>query len=331
MISEREQQKPTRHSDNYVAKVFVGSQPLSAHQTAKNHTHNTSIIFFGTDNFSLIPLQGLIDAGYKIAAVVTKPDSKSGRGQHLTASVVKHLAVKHNIPVWQPKSLKEIEQDIQKLAPVTGILASYGKIIPESTIQLFTPGIINIHPSLLPKYRGPSPIESAILNRDKFTGVSIMQLSSEMDAGPIYNQITEPLQGTETATTLYQTLAEAGTAQLLSILPSIIEESLKPIPQDETIATYCKLLDKKDAWIDFENTDSADVEAKIRAQIDFPKSKVNIFGKDIVITKAHIEPEQKTRLDILCRDGLYISIDELITPNGRKVSKKDFLNGYSKD
>lgn len=293
---------------------------------------NTSktIIFFGTDKFSLVPLQGLIDAGYKIAAVVTKPDSKSGRGQHLTASAVKRLAVKHNIPVWQPNSLKEIEQDIQRLAPVTGVLSSYGKIIPESTIQLFTPGIINIHPSLLPKYRGPSPIESAIINRDKVTGISIMQLSSKMDAGPIYDQIAEPLQGTETATTLYQTLAEAGKAQLLSILPSIVEGSLKPTPQDESLATYCNLLNKKDAWIDFANTNSAEAEAKIRAQIDFPKSKINIFDKDIIITKAHIEPEKKSPLDVMCRDGLYISIDELITPNGRKVSKIDFLNGYSK-
>ncbi len=293
---------------------------------------NTSktIIFFGTDNFSLVPLQGLIDAGYKIAAVVTKPDSKSGRGQHLTASPVKILALKNNIPVWQPNNLKEIENDIKNLAPVTGVLASYGKIIPKSTIQLFTPGIINIHPSLLPKYRGPSPIESAIMNRDQVTGVSIMQLSSEMDAGPVYNQVTQALSGSETAPELYQTLAKAGTEQLISILPSIIEGTLEPTQQDDKLATYCSLINKKEAWIDFKSLDSVDVEAKIRAQIEFPKSKISIFDNDIIITKAHIETEQKNRLDIECRDGLFISIDELITPNGRKVSKKDFINGYSK-
>ena len=289
-----------------------------------------TIIFFGTDDFSLVPLKGLIDAGYKIAAVITKPDSKSGRGQHLTASVVKRLAVKNDIPVWQPNNLLEIEQDIQKLAPVTGILASYGKIVPESTIKLFDPGIINIHPSLLPNYRGPSPIESAIINRDKVTGVSIMQLSSEMDAGPVYDQISITLCGTETAPELYQTLAEAGTAQLQSILPSIIEGSLKPTPQNEEHATYCSLIKKSDAWIDFQSLNAADADARIRAQIEFPKSKINVCDKDIIITKSHIETEQHTPLDILCRDGLYISIDELITPNGRKVSKKDFLNGYLK-
>ena len=292
--------------------------------------HSTSIIFFGTDNFSLVTLQGLIDAGYEIAAVVTKPDSKSGRGQHLTASPVKVLAIKNNIRVWQPNNLKEIENDIKNLTPVTGVLASYGKIVPKSTIQLFTPGIINIHPSLLPKYRGPSPIESTIMNRDQVTGVSIMQLSSEMDAGPVYDQVTQVLSGTETAPELYQTLAKAGTTLLISILPSIIEGALEPTQQDEKRATYCRLIDKKDAWIDFKNLDSHDVEAKIRAQIEFPKSKINIFNSDIIITQAHVVNEKQTSLDIECRDGLFISIDELINPNGRKVSKKDFLNGYSK-
>lgn len=292
--------------------------------------HNTSIVFFGTDNFSLVVLKGLLDAGYKIAAVVTKPDRKSGRGQKITAPVVKSFAQKHNIIVWQPNNLIEVEGELKKITPVTGILASYGKIIPASTIQLFTPGIINIHPSLLPKYRGPSPIESAILNRDNETGVSIMQLSSEMDAGPVYNQLSEPLYGTETSTTLYQTLAEAGTAQLLSILPSIINGSLTATKQDENLATYCQLLDKKDAWIDFQNTDSANVEARIRAQIIFPKSKTKIADQEIIITKVHIEKCQNSKLDIKCHDGLFISIDELITQNGRKMSKKDFLNGYLK-
>ena len=155
-----------------------------------------TIIFFGTDNFSLIALQGLIDAKYKIAAVVTKPDSKSGRGQQLKFPSVKTLALKHNIAVWQPQKVSDIDDNIVALSTeVIGVLVSFGRIIPKSTIDLFSPGIINLHPSLLPKYRGSTPIESAIINGNKLTGVSIMQLVPAMDAGPVYEQINYQLSG----------------------------------------------------------------------------------------------------------------------------------------
>ena len=288
-----------------------------------------TIIFFGTDDFSAVSLRSLIEAGYKIAAVVTKPDSKSGRGQHLTPPPVKLIANDHKIPVWQPQKVSEIEPEIKKIGQVAGVLASYGKIIPQSTISLFNPGIINIHPSLLPIYRGPSPIESAISNQDKQTGVSIMQLTEKMDAGPIYGQIIHELSGLETAPELYQTLAGAGSALLMNLLPFILDGSLQPVSQDEAAATYCQLLNKFDAWIRFDEIDADVAEAQIRAQLIFPKSKTQILGHDVIITKSHISNDQKSRLDIECRDGRYLSIDELIAPNGRKMSGEAFLNGYS--
>lgn len=288
-----------------------------------------TIIFFGTDDFSAVSLRSLIEAGYKIAAVVTKPDSKSGRGQHLTPPPVKLIANDHKIPVWQPQKVSEIEPEIKKIGQVAGVLASYGKIIPQSTISLFNPGIINIHPSLLPIYRGPSPIESAISNQDKQTGVSIMQLTEKMDAGPIYGQIIHELSGLETAPELYQTLAGAGSALLMNLLPFILDGSLQPVSQDEAAATYCQLLNKFDAWIRFDEIDADAAEAQIRAQLIFPKSKTQILGHDVIITKSHISNDQKSRLDIECRDGRYLSIDELIAPNGRKMSGEAFLNGYS--
>ena len=288
-----------------------------------------TIIFFGTDDFSAVSLRSLIEAGYKIAAVVTKPDSKSGRGQHLTPPPVKLIANDHKIPVWQPQKVSEIEPEIKKIGQVAGVLASYGKIIPQSTISLFNPGIINIHPSLLPIYRGPSPIESAISNQDKQTGVSIMQLTEKMDAGPIYGQIIHELSGLETAPELYQTLAGAGSALLMNMLPFILDGSLQPVSQDEAAATYCQLLNKFDAWIRFDEIDADVAEAQIRAQLIFPKSKTQILGHDVIITKSHISNDQKSRLDIECRDGRYLSIDELIAPNGRKMSGEAFLNGYS--
>ena len=160
------------------------------------------ILFFGTDLFSAATLGSLIEAEYTIGAVITKPDSKSGRGQKLTKPLVAQIAEAHGIPVWQPIKLLDISNDITALNTasneVVGVLSSFGRIVPQSIIDLFPLGIINIHPSLLPLYRGPSPIETAIENGDQQTGVSIMKLSAEMDAGPIYAQQVYVLDGTET-------------------------------------------------------------------------------------------------------------------------------------
>jgi methionyl-tRNA formyltransferase len=293
---------------------------------------NTSktIIFFGTEDFSLASLQALITAGYHIAAVVTKPDSKKGRGHQLTPPSVKVLAEQHAIPVWQPLKVAEINEQVRALnVPITGVLVSYGKIIPQSTIDLFTPGIINVHPSLLPKYRGPSPIESAIINGDKETGVTIMQLSAAMDAGPVYAASVYPLKGTETRPELYKTLASVGAKLLLDTLPSILDNTLQPEPQNDAEATYCKLLQKSDAELPLAALTATQAERRVRAHLGFPKSKVTIGDKMIIITKAHVSDQQKTPLDLICQDGAFLSIDELIAPSGRQMSAADFLRGYA--
>jgi len=290
---------------------------------------STKIIFFGTEDFSLTALRGLIEADYSIAAVVTKPDSKKGRGQKLTPSKVKVLATQHNIPVWQPEKLKDITDDIKTLAPVAGILVSFGKIIPQSIIDLFTPGIINLHPSLLPKYRGPSPIESAILNGDSQTGISIMQLSAKMDAGPVYTAKSHPLNGTETRPQLYQTLASSGTNLLLETLPGILAGELQPTEQNEQQASYCQLLQKEDGVLRLEKTSASQAERQVRAHLEYPKTKCTILNQPVIITKAHVNTQAKTPLDIACQDGAFLSIDELIAPSGRRMDGEAFLRGYA--
>ncbi len=287
------------------------------------------IIFFGTEDFSLTALQGLVEAGYNIVAVVTKPDSKRGRKQLLTPPSVKVYAKNQHIPVWQPRRLVDITDDIKSLGDVAGVLVSYGKIIPDSIINLFNPGIINVHPSLLPLYRGPSPIESAIVNGDSQTGVTIMSLEARMDAGPIYSQITHPLSGSETKPELYQTLSKLGTNQLLNNLPDILDGSLKPVQQDESKATYCNLLTKDDALLVPQQLTATEAERRVRAYQGYPKTKIQVLGKEVVVTKAHLSNESKTPLDIECKDGVYIAIDELIAPSGHKMDARAFLNGYA--
>jgi methionyl-tRNA formyltransferase len=289
---------------------------------------SAKIIFFGTEDFSLTALTGLIEAGYEIAAVVTKPDSKRGRGQVLTAPSVKILAERHNIPVWQPAKLTDIADDVRALQPVTGVLVSYGKIIPQSIIELFTPGIINVHPSLLPKYRGPSPIESAILHGDSSTGVSIMQLSRAMDAGPVYAVKNHPLYGAETQLELYHTLAVIGTNLLIETLPAILDGSLTPTPQDEEKATYCPLLTKSDALLDSQTLTSDQAERRVRAYLGYPKARIDSNGLQLIVTKAHLAATKNTPLDLECKDGAFLIIDELISPHGRRMSADAYLRGH---
>ncbi len=293
------------------------------------HTSKT-IVFFGTDEFSAISLRELIAKGFAIGAVVTKPDSRKGRGRELSKSIVKEIAEAHNIPVLQPFKMVDIIDDIKALDNPIGVLVSYGKIIPQSVIDLFTPGIINVHPSLLPLYRGPSPVESAILNGDTETGVTIMQLSAAMDAGPIYKQVTVPLNDTETAPELELQLGELGAQQLTSVLPAIMDGSIQPTPQDNSVATYCTLLTKDDSQLATESLTSAQAERRVRAYLAFPKSKTTVAGQPIVITKAHVSNAQTTTLDLACIDGRFLSVDELIGPSGKAMTAQAFLNGYVK-
>lgn len=287
-----------------------------------------TIVFFGTEDFSLYALKVLVEQGFAVAAVVTKPDTKRGRGGALTKPAVKVFAESHNIPVWQPSRLKEIEASISALHDPIGVLVSYGKIIPQSIIDLFSPGIVNVHPSLLPLYRGPSPIESAILHRDAKTGVSIMKLSAQMDAGPIYYQVPYALDQTETRPELYETLGQLGANILAQVLPRIISGELVASEQDHSEATYCKLLSREDGRLDLATTTPGDAEAKIRAYLGFPRTRLSLLGHDIIVTKAHAVMTKQTPLDLECANGAYLSIDELIAPSGKTMSGEAFLHGY---
>lgn len=297
-------------------------------ETTKISGTNRPIVFFGTEDFSLYSLRVLVDRGFSIAAVVTKPDTLRGRGKKLTQPAVKKFASTHNIPVWQPTKLADIIPNIQALSHPVGVLVSYGKIIPESILELFDPGIINVHPSLLPKYRGPSPIESAIANRDSRTGVTIMKLVKAMDAGPIYTQVPYALDFTETRPELYETLGLLGANLLAEKLPHIMNSSLLPEDQADAEATYCQLLSKEQSWLDPSSKTPGELEAQIRAHLGYPKSRFTIGPYDVIVTKAHGVMTKKTPLDIECANGAFLSIDELIAPSGKHMDADAFLRGY---
>lgn len=313
------------------------------------HTLNTTpqsgltkspIVFFGTEAFSLASLQALIDADFPIAAVVTKQDSRKGRGRHLVPPEVKVLAEAHGIPVWQPHKLDEIIDDITALDSPVGVLVSFGKIIPQRIIDLFSPGIINVHPSKLPLYRGPSPIESAILNGDAETGVSIMQLCAAMDAGPVYHFTPYALDGTETQQRLYDTLASFGAQQLVRVLPSILDGSRTPIAQDDAQATYCSLLQKSDGVIDWTKP-ALQIEREIRAYNVWPQSRTTLGEVDVIITAATavwptgpldsaieiIYDQDVKALFVSAKDSL-LEIDRIKPVGKKEMPIQAFLTGY---
>lgn len=286
------------------------------------------IIFFGTEDYSLGALRTLVNNGFAVAAVITKPDAPRGRGQKLTAPPVKTFALEHSIPVWQPQKLGDLADDIRNLQPVAGVLVAYGKIIPQGVIDLFTPGIVNIHPSLLPLYRGPSPIESAIVNRDAQTGVTIMQLEAGMDSGPIYAQETLELKGQETNKELYATLFKIGEQMLIDTLPKILSGKLHPTPQDHSQATYCSLLSKDDSRLNPTSITAAEAEAHVRAYLGFPRSRIIVANRSLIITSAHTSDTPEHQLSIRFNDGRYLTIDRLMAPSGKTVSSEEYLRGY---
>lgn len=294
------------------------------------------IVFFGTEDFSLIALQALLDANAPVALVVTKPDMQKGRGHHVVEPPVKKLAKLHNIPVLQPYRIIDCMSEVNTLDQPVGVLVSYGKIIPQTVIDLFSPGIINIHPSLLPRYRGPSPIESAILNGDTETGVSIMRLDARMDAGPVYAQTRMRTTGRETAETLYMQLGELGAHMLIENLPAIIDGSLSAKAQDEVDATYCNLLTKEAGIIDW-NKSAIEIERDIRAYHAWPKSRTSLAGIECIITEADIRVMSKAAPGTLLpeKNKLFVATgaDWLEIKSIKPIGKKEmpiqaFLQGY---
>lgn len=288
-----------------------------------------NVVFFGTESFSTPTLRALIDAGHHIAYVVTKPDTLRGRNRTLESPEVKKVAQEYDIAVLQPQKLSEISTLITELGQPVGVLVAYGKIIPQSVIDLFSPGIINVHPSLLPKYRGPAPIEAAILHGDAETGISIMQLSAAMDAGPIYSQQVVPLNSGATKPELYQLLSSQGAELLVAQIESIADFTKKPVPQKIFGVSYTTLLIKEDGKLNPETETAEQLERKVRAYLGYPKTRIPIHDIDVIITSAKVVASLvPDTLTLSCKDGTYLQILELVAPSGKKMNAGAFIRGY---
>lgn len=299
-----------------------------------------TIIFFGNERLATgvstttPALQALINAGYNVAAVVSNYEKATSRSNRELE--VADIARQHNIPLLLPNKPAEIIDQLKDYRADAGVLAAYGRIVPQSVIDIFPKGIINVHPSLLPLHRGPTPLESVILDGAPKTGVSIMALAKEMDAGPVYGQSEVELRGNETKQALADTLSEVGATMLIELLPGILDGSVVAVPQDDSRATYDRLLTKQDGVIDW-NKPAIQLEREIRAFAGWPGSRTTLATKEVVVMATTITsvddltPGQATVIDkdliVGCSDGA-LRIDRLKPAGKAEMTGQAFLAGY---
>ena len=295
-----------------------------------------NIVYMGTPEFSVGPLRELIKK-YNISLVVTQPDKKVGRKQEIKFSPVKEFAIEHGIEVFQPEKIREDYKPILDKNPDLIITCAYGQIIPKEILDFPKYKCINIHASLLPKYRGGAPIHHSIINGDEYTGVTIMYMDTKMDSGDILYQEKIKIEDTDNVGTMFSKLSELGSEMIIESLPKIIDGSIKPVKQNEEEVTYAYNISKEDEILDFNNT-SRDIFNKIRGLNPFPVSYSILDGKRVKIYSSRIGTSNKNGemgsiiniyddgIGVKTKDGEII-ITELQFEGKKRSSTKEYLNG----
>jgi len=309
-------------------------------------TEKIRIIYAGTPDFSVPALEALIHTdNYEVVVVYTQPDRPAGRGREYKASPVKRTAETAGIPVLQPVSLQheETQQVLREFKPDLMVVAAYGLLLPETVLQIPVFGCINIHASLLPRWRGAAPIQRAILANDKKTGISIMQMDKGLDTGDILALAECPIHTDDTGSCLHDRLMYLGAETLLEVMPEVISRSVKPVVQDNLRASYAKKLSKSEAEINWQ-LPAPQIERAVRAYNAWPvafswwqkKNKLQtlrIWQAQSVTGQSRAEPgtviaENSHGIDVLTGDGV-LRIQHLQPQGKRTMSAADFLNASS--
>ncbi len=302
-------------------------------------SNNLKIIFAGTPDFAAASLQTLITSRHNVIAVYTQPDRPVGRGQKVHASSVKIIALQEKLPVFQPEKLDEKEYvRLKKLDADVMIVSAYGLLLPKEILNAPKNGCINIHASLLPKWRGAAPIQRAIIAGDKQTGITIMQMVEALDAGPILFQSKCDIHPTDTGKILHDRLAKLSSTEIISALDLLQNNQLIPISQDNTHATYANKLTKKEADINW-NESALEIEIKIRAYNSWPVAYSYFQGKRVRIWEANqgetrcnkgpgaVIAANKNGIEVCTGNGA-ISLKSLQLSGGKIISAQDFNNTY---
>lgn len=300
------------------------------------------VIFFGTPTFAVPTLDALLASRHEVVAVVTQPDRPSGRGQHMTAPPVKVRAIAAGLPCWQPDRLKapEFLEQVSALAPDVGVVAAYGRILPQSLIDIPRFGLLNVHASLLPKYRGASPIQRAVMNGDAVTGVTIMRIVLALDAGGMFARAERAIGPDETSEDVERDLSQMGASLMTNTLDALEEGRATETPQNEAEVTLAPRLLKEDGLVDW-SWPAATVHNRIRGLKPWPHAFTHVNGRRLVLLRGRTSegavPAGTRPGTVLVADGhtfavaTGLGVYELleVQPDGRRaMSARDFLAGH---
>ena len=302
------------------------------------------IAFAGTPQFALPALRALLASRHRVVGVLTQPDRPAGRGQQLRASPIKLLANEHGLETSQPVTLKTPEGRAQlaRWAPDLLVVVAYGLLLPESALSLPRLGCVNIHGSLLPRWRGAAPIQRAILAGDAETGVTIMQLDAGLDTGPMLLERRRPIHSHDTAADLHDALAELGAAALAEAIDGIAAGTLAARPQPAAGATYAPKIDKAEALLDW-NASVVEIDRRVRAFNPWPMAETSFAGEQLRVLRARIADQPASDavpgtllgiaedgLRVACGEGV-LAVRDLQRAGKRPISARDFANAVRLD
>ena len=295
------------------------------------------VVFMGTPDFAVPSLQKLLDAGFEVCAVYTQPDKPKGRGHKLQAPPVKELALRHEIPVFQPASLRkeEVQQELKSFQPDVIVVVAYGKILPKAVLDLPRLGCINVHGSLLPKYRGAAPIQWTVINGDGTGGVTTMFLGEGLDTGDMLLKAETPVGAEETAGQLFDRLKDLGADLLLETLEKLERGKLTPVPQNEEDATHAPMLSKELSVIDWSKP-ARELHDLIRGLNPWPSAYSYLDGKKLKIHASRVAEGSGEAGKAFSKDGnllVYcgkdaLELTEIQTENGKRMDGKSYLLGH---
>lgn len=294
------------------------------------------IVFAGTPEFAAEHLKALLDSPYEIVAVYTQPDRPAGRGQKLMPSAVKALAVAHDIPVFQPQTLRDADAqaELAALKPDLMVVVAYGLILPQVVLDIPRLGCINSHASLLPRWRGAAPIQRAVEAGDAESGVTVMRMEAGLDTGPMLLKVVTPISAEDTGGTLHDRLAEMGPPAVVQAIAGLADGSLQGEIQDDALATYAHKLNKDEARIDWTRP-AIELERLIRAFNPWPVCHSTLDGESVKVLAANLSTGQGAPGEILSasKDGLVVacgdqalSLTRLQLPGGKALSFSDLFN-----
>lgn len=298
------------------------------------------VVYMGTPDFAVGPLEAIIEAGHEVTAVVTQPDKPRGRGKEMAASPVKECAQKHGIPVLTPVKIKAAEAvaQLREYPADIFVVAAFGQILSEEILQMPKHGCVNIHASLLPKYRGAAPIQWSIIDGETETGVTIMQMDRGLDTGDILFQQKVPITSEDTGESLFDKLAEAGSALITEALVKIEKGDVHPVRQDDAKSCYAKMLTKAAGKIDWSKS-AAEIERLVRGLNSWPSAYTEYKGKQLKIWKAKVMPAMegapgtiaKVTKDqvIVCTGDGALALEEIQLEGKKRMRMKEFLLGRS--